>query len=331
MSVTMHHSTLPGGKALIERHYDSQVALARYVMQSWTADEWSTKQPLWRSYQDADPGKDEPLTNTTLHVACNRLLGHLDPQCQAMVEAVQAIVRQLARATVLPPSLDVHRKRTVGRAGYALNIHKVNRGQLSTAWKKTVREHRVGETGTITLVLCTDYSSNASSASAQYTIGATLTLAQKIEETGRRCEIWASILTHDAHTMRQRYHSPVLDLVPGCPQPFDELDHLVIKRAEEEMSAPTLAAVCSLSFVRALFFQVWRMQRESIGTMHNFGDPTNKHQVYARLVPYLMRQGIPVASVSMGADQNDGVWSEQTALTWIRAQLHQLLVPGAAA
>jgi hypothetical protein len=328
-AVTMHRSTLPGGKALIERHYDSQIDLARYVLQSWTADDRASRLPLWRAYRDNDPGKDEPVSHLALHVACTRLLGTIDPQCQAMVDEVSAIVAQLARATVLPPSLDVHRKRTMGRSGYALNIHKVNRGQLSTAWKKTVREHRAGHTGTITLVLCTDYSSNASHAAAQYTIGATLALAQKIEETGRRCEIWASILTHDAQDMRTRKGTSYL--VSSCPARFDELDHLVIKRAEEEITAPTLAAVCSLSFVRALFFQVWRMQRASIGVMQNFGDPTNKAQVYARLLPYLSRQGIPHTSVSMGADQGDGIYNQQSALMWIRTKLHQLLEPSSAA
>lgn len=324
MTTTLIISPL-GTTTLIERHYDSQQALARYVMQSWTGSRISTREPLWRQYDRAEPGQDALYTKRSLHQACNRFHGILDEACTQAMAAVNSIAEQIGKQIRLLPSLDVHRKRTQGRNGYALNIHKVNRGQLSTAWKRTVREHRVGETGTVTLVLCTDYSSDADDETAIHTQAATLALARKIEETGRRVEIWASILTHNAHTMRKAITGP------GCPHTFDELDHLVLKRADEDLSGPALAALCSLSLVRQTFFQVWRMQLERIGPIDNYGEATNKHQVYQALVPYFTRQGIPLASVHMGADETDRIRDIPKAIAWCEARIQALVPQGAGA
>jgi hypothetical protein len=321
MSLHIQQSTLPGGITLLERHYDSQVDLANYVLTSWVASDRRTKEPLWCHNSMTRP--DALLSSHILATACNRLHGYSDADCDASMAAVREITRRIVERVGVIPALDVHRKRTVGGSGYALNIHKVNRGQLSTAWKRTTREQRVGNTGVVTLVLCTDYTSSATYAMAQYTIGATLALAQKIEETGRRCEIWASILTHDAHNMRAH-------IVETCPQHFDELDHLVVKKAAEDLNTPTLAALCSLSLVRGLFFQVWRMQRDSIGPMDNYGCATDKHAVLQRLAPYLTRQGIPLASVQMGADESDYVHNLDTAVAWVSRRLQALLQAPAA-
>ena len=321
--ITTHCSRLDGGIVLLERHYPSQHELACAVLESWVACQVKSRQPLWRHYAGTSP-LETPETDNALALACQRLQGIIDPQCQAMVDTVTNLARSIARQIMPPPSLDVHRIRTTGRSGYALNIHKVNRGQLSTAWKRTLRENRLGETGIVTLVLCTDYSSNAISPTAQYTMAATLALAAKIEETGRRCEIWASILTHQAQRMRQGVHDAQPALVEGCPPVFDELDHLVVKRATESLQAPAVAALCSLSYVRSLFFQIWRMHRDTIGPMRNYGSATNKGQVLARLAPYLVRQGIPLPSVRMGADETDNLTSQAAARAWVIAQLATL-------
>ena len=324
MMLLEHTISTLGATPLIERHYDSQKTLAHYVLQSHVAsslEPGDVGAPLWRQYaQDSGAPVDVTLDSGLTRII-PRLLGQIDPQCQEAMASVHAIAKAIQQRLRIPPGADVHRKRTMGRSGYALNIHKVNRGQLGTAWKRTLREHVLRETGVVTIVLCTDYTASAVSVTAQYTIGATLALAQAIEATGRRVEIWASILTHNAHRMRRRFLSDTADLVPGCPATFDELDHLVVKRADEPITSPAVAALCSLDLVRSLFFQVWRMQRETIGTLHNYGAATNKADVYQRLLPYLTRQGIAPSSVLMGADETDHIRSLETAVAWAQRQL----------
>ena len=313
MAVITQWSNL-GTTQLLERHYDSQKDLAEYLMQSQVYN-LQTRTILWRDTLGTDPG--ELLGSYQLTRACDRLLGIVDSDCQASMDTVTAITKRVTNKVQSLPALDVHRRRTQGRSGHTLNIHKVNRGQLSTAWKRTVREHSIGQTGVITLVLCTDYTSNATYEAAQYTIAATLALANKIEETGRRCEIWASILTHDAHRMRS-------SIVPGHPKMFDELDHLIVKRAQESLTAPGMAVMCSLDLVRKVFFQIWQQQRDTIGRIVNHGRATKKQQVRIRLEPYLLRQHIPTESVYMGADENDHIHSEGLAVSWVTRELRRI-------
>lgn len=312
------HSTLQG-QCLIERHWEHQVDIATFVEQSVPYQLWPSQHRLFfplHTFVDTH-WADKPTTDDQLDIILNRLQGILDPQCQEAVDTVARLARAIGDRVTLPPALDIQRRRTMGRSGYAVNIHKVNRGQLGTAWKRIYREHLPDSTGVITLVLCTDYTVNATHASAYYTTAATLALAQKIEETGRQCEVWASILTHDAHRMRKH-------ILPDHPQQFHELDHMVIKRPGEAISAPALAALCSLSYLRNLFFQVWTMLDTTIGPMGNFGSATNKKQVFRALSAYIARQGIAAESVLMGADETDHIAALPGAIAWVQRQINTL-------
>lgn len=323
MALTTQYSVLDG-RCLLERHWESQLDIVRFVEQATAWQLWPSKQriffPSWHhvsSYSAKIPRPD-----AALETILNRLDGIVDPECQSAIEMVARIARAIGEKILLPPALDIQRRRTMGRSGYAVNIHKVNRGQLSTAWKRIHREHLPDSTGVITLVLCTDYTANATYLEAQYTTAATIALAQKIEETGRQCEIWASILTQDAHKMRQH-------IAPEHPSMFHELDHIVVKRPGESLTAPGMAALCSLGYLRSLFFQVWTMLEASIGPMGNFGKATNKKQVYAALSTYIARQGISQESVLMGADELDHIETLSGAVAWCQRQIDTLRVQAA--
>lgn len=318
MALRTQHSTLDG-QCLIERHWESQLAIVRFVEHATQWQLWPSKQriffPSWR-HVSAYSAKI-PRPDYSLDTILNRLDGIIDSECQNAIDTVTRIARAIGDCIVLPPALDIHRRRTMGRSGYAVNIHKVNRGQLSTAWKRIHRENLPDSTGVITLVLCTDYTANATYLEAQYTTAATIALAHKIEETGRQCEIWASILTRNAHTMRQT-------IVADHPATFHELDHIVVKRPGEALTAPGIAALCSLAYLRSLFFQVWTMLEASIGPMKDFGKATNKKQVYAALSAYIVRQGIPQESVLMGADETDHIEALHGAVAWCQRQIDTL-------
>ena len=323
MALRIQHSTLDD-QCLVERHWESQLDILRFVDRATQCQLLPSREriffPSW--HQVGSHGQKNPRPDYGLHTILDRLDGIIDPECQEAIDTVGRIVRAIGDRILLPPALDIHRRRTMGRAGYAVNIHKVNRGQLSTAWKRIYREQLPDSTGVITLVLCTDYTANATYPAAQYTTAATLALAQKIEETGRQCEIWASILTRDAHRMRT-------SIVPEHPAAFHELDHIVVKRPGESISAPGLAALCSLSYLRRLFFQVWTMLEPTIGAMGNFGKATNKRQVYQALSAYIARQGIPQESVLMGADETDHIEALPGAVTWVQRQIDTLKVQAA--
>lgn len=318
MALIIQHSTLDG-QCLVERHWQSQLDIVRFVDHATQYRLWPSREriffPSW--HQVNSYSAKIPRPDWSLNLILNRLDGMIDPECQSAIETVTRIARAIGDRILLPPALDIHRRRTMGRSGYAVNIHKVNRGQLSTAWKRIHREHLPDSTGVITLVLCTDYTANATDPAAQYTTAATMALAQKIEETGRQCEIWASILTRDAHRMR-------ISLVANHPAMFHELDHIVIKRPGEALSAPGIAALCSLAYLRSLFFQVWTMLEQSIGPMGNFGKASNKKQVAAALAAYIVRQGIPPESVLMGADETDHIEALPGAVAWCQRQIDTL-------
>lgn len=327
----IHHSvstigTPDGTRTLVERHYDAQKDLAAAVLGSMMTDMHS--EHIW-FYPEIDYAtgtrRGEYMESGSLTLAVRRCLGLIDTACADSIRTVEAIARQIEDSIPPLPGLDVHRQRLQGRRGYKINPHKVLRGQLSTAWTRVHRETQLQATGIVTLVLCTDYTASATSAGAQHTIAATLALARKIEESGRRCEIWASILTHDAH--RMRYRSGTSYLAPGAPAEFDELDHVVVKRAEEDLSAPCLAALCSLSLVRALFFQIWRLQYGSLGFLCNTGSATDKAQVHARLQAYCLREHIAPESVLMGADENDNLHTVPRAVAWVSAWLRHIAQP----
>lgn len=313
MALRIQHTTL-GTTTLIERHWESQYDIAAFVLPSW---HHSTFSPIRTYFRKGTDPASLVESSTTLGTIVNRLSGLIDPLCQESMVAVERITQQLCHKIQLPPALDIRRKRTMGRAGYAVNIHKVYRGQLATAWRRVEREHLPDASGVITLVLCTDFTANAIEAGAHYTTAATLALARKIEETGRRCEIWASILTHEAHRMRKH-------ILPGHPTRFHELDHIVVKRAHEELAAPGLAALCSLSFLRNLFFHVWDLLDTTIGPMDNHGKATFKADVLRMLTPYVARQGIDQASVIMGADELDHIYNEAQAVAWCQHTINTL-------
>ena len=323
MALRIQHSTLDG-QCLIERHWESQVDIVRFADQATQRQLWPSREriffPSWHHVSGYTAKIPRP--DSSLNLILNRLDGTIDPACQSAMETVARIARAIGDRILLPAALDIHRRRTMGRSGYAVNIHKVNRGQLSTAWKRIHREHLPDSTGVITLVLCTDYTVNATAPAAQYTTAATIALAQKIEETGRQCEVWASILTRDAHRMRQ-------SIAPGHPGAFHELDHIVVKRSGEALTAPGIAALCSLAYLRSLFFQVWTMLESSIGAMGNFGSATNKKQVYAALSAYIARQGIPQESILMGADETDHIEALPGAVAWCQRQIDTLRVQAA--
>lgn len=318
--------TPDGTRVLVERHYDAQKDLAAAVLGSMA---WTSKTDVEWFYPEIDYAtgerRGEYVGSGSLQLAVRRCLGVIDTACADSIRTVEAIARQIGDGIPPLPGLDVHRKRLQGRRGYKINPHKVLRGQLSTAWTRVQRETHLQATGIVTLVLCTDYTASATSAGAQHTIAATVALARKIEESGRRCEIWASILTHDAH--RMRYRGSVSYLAAGAPAEFDELDHVVVKRAEEDLSAPCLAALCSLSLVRALFFQIWRLQYGTLGFLCNTGSATDKDEVHARLQAYCVREHIAPESVLMGADENDNLHSVPRAVAWVQTWLKHISQP----
>jgi hypothetical protein len=311
-------STLPHGTTLVERHYSSQQDIVRAVMGAHNATD-----DTWYSVRCSGPAGEGPMlpesryeTNWRLNRACKRFLGIFDDDCLEAMRTVDAIADKITRQLKPLPGLDVRRQRTRGRSGYAINPHAVLRGQLSTAWKRTERITQLKASGVITLILCVDADAGVTSYEAQCTAAATLALARKLEEHGRRVELWGSILTHHAHTMRQRSTGQSF-LRPWAPQTFDEIDHCILKRAEDTLAGPAIAALCSIDFLRVVYFKIWELQYGRLGFLNNYGSATTKQSILAAMQPYLARQGIRPETVIGGADYSDYIDGIDTATAWV--------------
>src|ERR1041384_3742029 len=92
----------------------------------------------------------------------------------------------------LPAGQTIRRHTVWSRNGDSVNVHRVLRGDLAHAWRKTVCETTLthGE-GTLILAIPAIVTCNISHAQIYWSAVATLALADYARRQGRTVEIWA--------------------------------------------------------------------------------------------------------------------------------------------
>jgi hypothetical protein len=185
-----------------------------------------------------------PILDTFL--AQCRTLDGLQRACGVIDTLAQDLSAQI-------PATSIVRQRTRGASGYALNPHRVLRGQLSTAWTRMARApHPVPGHGDVVLCISPGASWVTKEAGFLYSSAAVAALALTLHAAGYRVAVWA--LTH----MVRCWHdgeSGILGialLVPG-----------------DAWQTQTLALTTQKAWHRRLQFRWMEMQQARHGGMDN--------------------------------------------------------------
>jgi hypothetical protein len=112
---------------------------------------------------------------------------------------LDGFTEQITRIDTLAQGLDaampalpsVRRQRIKGPSGYALNPHKVLRGDLAHAWTRMARVTQPHGGRIARLMLCPMFAGHITQEQIEWTTAASLALAQALEASGRSCEIWS--------------------------------------------------------------------------------------------------------------------------------------------
>lgn len=211
---------------------------------------------------------------------------------------------------VIPPGVSFRRQRQWGKRGYAVNIHRVNRGQLSRAWRRTVRQRQLGNQGVITLCVNVVWSAGASHDLIHWTTAANLALAAYIEASGRRCELWAVAYNRLLYTSKS-----------------GPAGHGVrLKAASEPWNTQNVALTCEPFFLRRLMFRLYEIQTPEYGNVRGgYGKVSVGDELLTACQRWASeRLQAPAETVLCGGDQSNHIDNEESAKQWLRAKINEL-------
>ena len=234
-----------------------------------------------------------------------RTLGGEFPQ---LITRVQTLVNQLA--PVLPPTPSVKRMRTWGKQGSSINPHRVLRGQLSTAWRKTRRDWTASYQGVVSLVIPTLYAGAFDQDTIAWMAAVPLALAQVIEASGRRTEVWG--LCYSArNTWLDHRHLPLSSLVR-------------LKAAEGPWSLHGPVFTIHPAFTRRLVFRLM----ETLGPVNGtYGNVSYTQEVFDQHACHALAAfaGVPASRVLCGPwPMTHPIDSADAAVRWLSDTLSRL-------
>jgi hypothetical protein len=232
-----------------------------------------------------------------------RTLGGLQQACGVIDTLAQDLSAQI-------PATSIVRHRTRGTSGYALNPHRVLRGQLSTAWTRMTRTpHPVPGHGDIVLCISPGASWVTKEAGFLYSSAATAALALTLHAAGYRVAVWA--LTHTVQCWHDG-ESGMLGmqlLAPGEP-----------------WQTQTLALTTQKAWHRRLQFRWLEMQQQRHGGMDNaYGHSAQPHTPEREhaLAQFRKEHGLEHAVVLDGAHASM-VATLESARGWLEGTITRL-------
>lgn len=275
---------------------------------------------VWQQVCDS-PGGLVPYTNTpATSLARNRaeFSGDLLPvyreqatKSGGVFPGYIATIERLAETIKQAPdvqAVDVTRRRQWGKRGSSVNIHRVNRGQLSHAWRRTERTTRLGQSGVVTLALPWDVPWFVEAETIMHALAASLALGELLERSGKRVEVW-SVGHGDA----------------VWETPVDGAKHFTyaacLKTAQAPWNLRPLAATVSRGWFRRVAFRLM----EQTGRANEYysrtcADAKNWQQKTTTMWP-LIGSGAPLATLAYGAYPVDEATTLAQAETWLRTQV----------
>lgn len=192
------------------------------------------------------------------------------------------------------------------KQGNRLNPHKVLRGQLSTAWRKTVREQRSSTMGRLAIVLNLAVSHSIPTEQIIWSTAATLALAEIARHAGRSVDIYG--VSYSALAFE------------GTPA------HVVcipLLLSSQVWSIHNTAIATSPAMFRRFCFRLLEIWQPKLGPIRaGYGFPGRSDQLrqWADL-EFSKYVGLPASAIHLGCTQNDLVADMASATRWIQAKI----------
>ena len=192
------------------------------------------------------------------------------------------------------------------KQGSRLNPHKVLRGQLSTAWRKTVREHRPANNGRLAIVLNMAVSHTIPTEQILWGTAATLALADSCRRAGHNVDVYGA-----AHAT---------DLFKNIAA------HVVcipLLRSSDVWSIHNTALSTSEAMFRRLCFRLWEIWQPKLGPIeYGYGYPGQAKQIRIwadnELSKYI---GLPSSAIHLGCTQEDNIHDMASAKSWLASKI----------
>jgi len=237
-------------------------------------------------------------------------------QCQTLQRADfperAATIDRLAETLAgdLPAGVTMRRTPTWGRSGASVSVHKVLRGDLGHAWRRTTRQvTRQEGTGDLVILLPSVVAAAISHEQLQWSAIATLALADYARRRGYRVDLWSIGYMLRAYKNDSSYVWCVPLMRAG--QSWD-------------MSAVVLATYPE--WLRRLGFRALEMtEQRGRKIVGNYGLQLTRDALlrWARET-WAQAQALAPESLILGCSQEDGVRDRASAERWVQAHLEAL-------
>jgi len=197
------------------------------------------------SLDDADEFHGQPLKDMV--AACRTMQGFAEDiaSIARLADTLQGMLR---------PVHSIKRQRTTGRHGYAVRPHAVLRGDLAHMWKRTVRSTHAGITIIMGVLLPIAYYDAASPDQIRVTMAANATLIAALEQSGRRCEVWAIAANATAFQPHGGHRQ--------C---------ICLKHAGDRWNMQALVCIADRAFYRRLGFRMLEAQQDRLPLSGTYG------------------------------------------------------------
>ncbi len=208
----------------------------------------------------------------------------------------------------------VRRHQVWSRQGHTVSIHKVLRGDLGRAWRKSVRALEASPAqGRVVLVIPSSVSADVKGVERYWMLVASAGLAEHCYKQGRPVEIWSCGV-----------HTNVFEDAPYKGHNFVNL--VCLRRSQDPWDVGTLVLTTYVEWLRRLQFRALEMHQEVQGSIaYNYGSVMSRKDMLAMLqTDWAPAQGIGAATLMLGCTQEDKVTSLDTAKAWVQAQLQAL-------
>jgi len=276
---------------------------SRQDPQQWV--DYSTRNPSFRNQAISIPASKKWAESLSDFVGYCR---HFDaPYLPERVERIARLSEDLDACGLEASS--VKRQQIWTRQGSRVNPHRVLRGQLSTAWRRTVRVARSSVQGRIIVVLPLAYSHYITPEHIAWNTAATLTLVSLAKQAGRNVTLYGV-----DHSLSAYENSPTGTL---C---------IPLLTSDSVWSIHNTALTTSAAFCRRICFRLFEIGQPEHGPISAcYGFPADKNTLKTWVESTLASHvGIPATACYIGPVQEDKIDSLEHARVWLESQLTRL-------
>jgi hypothetical protein len=207
-------------------------------------------------------------------------------------------------------AVSMKRKQVWTSRGNTLNPHKVLRGQLSTAWRRTVREQRSSTMGRIAIILPIAVSYGVETSIIHAMTAATLALADIAQKAGRSVDLYGVSYGAQTFASGTDSHIAIIPLMLG----------------HQVWSIHNVAMTTSEACFRRLCFRLWEIEQPRLGPIsYAYGFPGSTAQIREWVQKeFAARIGLPSEAIHIGCTQEDRVRDLDSARIWVEQRIHQM-------